>query len=317
VRIVFFGSPREAIPALHVLLDAGHEVSAVYTRPDAIAGRSKLPEATPMKAEALRLGLHVETPDSLRGGEAAAKLASLGASAFVVAAYGRILPPTVLALPQLGALNIHPSLLPRHRGPSPVATAILEGDPVTGASIMLLDEGVDTGPLLAQSDPVAIGPHDTAVSLTVKLFETGAAMLAGTLAKWERKEIAPVQQDDSRATTTRLLKRTDGLIDWSRDAAYIERMTRAYHPWPGAFTRWDGRILKLIEVEPAGPGNSAPDRPGSRRRLGTATRTRDGFEIACGDGVLVVKRAQLEGRSAVGAAEFVRGYPAIDGSVLN
>lgn len=317
MRIIFFGSPREAVPALRALVDAGHEVVAVYTRPDAVAGRSKLPEATPVKAEALRLGLRVETPGSLRGPEAGAQLTRLDARAFVVASYGRLLPPAVLALPQLGALNIHPSLLPRHRGPSPVATAILNGDPVTGVSIMLLDEGMDTGPVLAQSEPVPIGRNDTSATLTAELFEIGAALLVRTLSRWERKEISPVPQDASRATTTRLLERGDGLIDWGRDASYIERMTRAYHPWPGTFTRWDGRTLKVIEAETAESERVGDAGVQASRRPGRVTQTRGGFEVTCGTGVLVVKRVQLEGRTAVGAAEFVRGYPAIGGAILN
>lgn len=153
MRLVFFGSPQDAVPALHLLLDAGHDVAAVYSRPDRGAGRSRQSRPTPVKAAAESRGLRVETPKGLRNAEVQQELAALGADIFVVVAYGRILPPEVLAIPRLGVVNIHPSLLPRHRGPSPVATTILEGDSQTGVTLMLLDEGIDSGPLLAQSNP--------------------------------------------------------------------------------------------------------------------------------------------------------------------
>lgn len=307
-RVVFFGSPQEAVPALMALVDSGHGVAAVYTRPDAVAGRSKVPEPTPVKAAAMDLGIPVETPPNLRSDQAQQRLASLAAEAFVVAAYGRILPALVLALPKLGALNIHPSLLPRHRGPSPVATAILEGDRQTGVTVMLLDEGMDTGPILAQSEPVEIGPRDTTETLTPKLFEAGAGLLVETLSRWEHGQITPRPQDGALATTTKLLSRSDGLIDWTRAADRIERMTRAYDPWPGTFTVWRDRNLKVLEV--------AAGDTGARFAPGTVFRIGEGLGVACGSGALELKRMQLEGRNPVSAVEFLRGYPAIEGAML-
>ena len=307
-RVVFFGSPQEAVAALIALVDSGNVVAAVYSRPDAVAGRSMVPEPTPVKAAAVSLGIPVETPPGLRSEEDQRRLASYAAEAFVVAAYGRILPAFVLTLPRLGALNIHPSLLPRHRGPSPVATAILEGDRHTGVTVMLLDQGMDTGAILAQSEPIGIGPHDTTGTLTPKLFETGASLLVETLLKWQQGQISPKPQDDAFATSTKLLSRGDGLIDWTRAPDHIERMTRAYDPWPGAFTTWRGRNLKLLEV--AGGDASGQLAPGTVFRIG------EGLGVACGNGAVAVKRMQLEGRNPVGAAEFLRGYPAIEGAVL-
>lgn len=309
-RVVFFGSPQEAVPALMALASAGHDVASVFTRPDAVSGRSKVPEPTAVKAAALELGIPVETPATLRNEEAKGRLASYGAEAFVVAAYGRILPPAVLALPRLGALNIHPSLLPRLRGPSPVATAILEGDRHTGVTVMLLDEGMDTGPILAQSEPLEIGLHDTTGLLTAKLFQIGATLLVETLAKWERGQLTPVPQNSAAATTTRLLSRSDGLIDWSQPADRIERMARAYDPWPGTFTTWRGKNLKVLEVTVSGDANATGAPPG------TVFRTEAGLGVACGRGTLALRRLQLEGRNAVSAEEFLRGYSGIEGAVL-
>jgi methionyl-tRNA formyltransferase len=308
-RVIFFGTPGDAVFALRSLVEANYQIAAVYTRPDSIAGRSKVPEPTPVKATALQLGIPVETPATLRAPDEQERLASYGADVFAVAAYGRILPSAALRLPRLGALNIHPSLLPRHRGPSPVATAILEGDLHTGVTVMLLDEGMDTGPLLAQSEPVPIGAHDTTGWLTAKLFEMGAALLVDTLESWKRGAVPPRPQDESKATVTRLLERKDGMIDWSKPAEHIERMTRAYDPWPGAFTRWDGRTVKLLEIATSEAGGDVVQ-PGA-----VFTRGAD-MVIACGRGAIVVKRLQIEGRRAVTSAEFMRGYPGVEGAQL-
>jgi methionyl-tRNA formyltransferase len=174
---------------------------------------------------------------------------------------------------------------------------------------MLLDEGMDTGPLLAQSEPVPIGAHDTTGWLTAKLFEMGAALLVDTLESWKRGAVTPRPQDESKATVTRLLERKDGMIDWSKPAEHIERMTRAYDPWPGAFTRWDGRTVKLLEIATSEAGGDVVQ-PGA-----VFTRGAD-MVIACGRGAIVVKRLQIEGRRAVTSAEFMRGYPGVEGAQL-
>lgn len=303
------GSPPDAVVVLDAVAHASYEIVAVYTQPDAPAGRSKTPAPTAVRRRAIELGLHVETPASLREQAVVDQLAQFRADAFVVAAYGRLIPRAALKLPRLGALNLHPSLLPRHRGPSPVSSAILEGDPFTGVTIMLLDEGMDTGPVLLQSPPVAIEPADTGGSLTTRLFELGAPLLVEALKRSEAGTATATPQDPATATVTKLLQRSDGLLDWARPAEYLARMVRAYDPWPGTFTRWGGKSLKVLEARP-GPMDPAGGSPGS------VVRREEGLFVIAGDSALEVRRLQLEGRNPQTAAEFLRGHPQIAGAKL-
>ncbi len=311
VRAVFMGTPDFALPALDALAHAGCDIVAVYTQPDRRAGRGKRTTPSPVKQAALERGLPVYQPASLRRDpDARQQLAALQPHLIVVAAYGLFLPAETLALPPLGALNIHPSLLPLYRGPSPVTSAMLAGDAKTGVSIILLDEGMDSGPILAQRE-TPIGATETAGALTARLFDMGAALLADTLPAWRARRIAPAPQDESRATTTRLLSREDGAIDWHSPAAQIARQVRAYHPWPSAFTHWNGKLLKITEARAADAPGIAPDiAPGGVIALP------QGVAIAAGEGALMPLRLQLEGRRAVSAAEFTRGYPDFIGAIL-
>lgn len=308
LRVVFFGSPGEAVATLRALVRAGHDVACAVTQPDRPAGRSKVPQPTAAKQAALALGIRVETPRSLRRPDVQRQLAELNADAFVVAAYGRFLPAEVLAMPRLGVLNVHPSQLPRHRGPSPVATAILEGDAETGVTVMLLDEGMDTGPILAQSAPVKIEKTHTTGRLTAQLFDLGADLLVNSLARYADGILTPHPQDERAATVTRLLAREDGAIDWTQPAEAIERKIRAFDPWPGTFTTWQGKNLKILrgDVEPA-----QGEVPGAV--MLTPERS---IHITTGAGVLAVTELQLEGKRAVSAADFTRGYPQFDGARL-
>ncbi len=306
-RIIFFGTPRPAAKALRALVNAGHEVNAVYSRPDRVSGRSREPRPTPVKAAAMEMGLPVYTPVNLRGDDVLKELAAIPADIFVVLAYGRILPPAILDLSPLGVLNVHPSLLPRYRGPSPVVTAIREGAPETGVSVMLLDEGMDTGPVVAQSPPVPITEADDAETLTDRLFDLGVDLLVETIPAWVRGEATAMGQDDESATVTRLVEKVHGELDFGRPAIEISRAIRAYHPWPGTFTRWDGKLLKILEASASGETAGVP---------GVASIADGRLLIATGEGSLEVKRLQLEGRGAVTAAEFLRGYPAIEGACL-
>ena len=306
-RVVFFGSPLDATAALRAIAAAGHEIAAVYTRPDRPAGLSGDPVPTPIKTAALEMGFDVATPDSLRDPGEQSALSSLGADAFLVVAYGRLLPAEVLGIPALGVLNVHPSLLPLYRGASPVATAILEGAEETGVTVMLLDEGMDTGPVLAQSEPVPIHEDDTRDSLTSRLFELGAGLLVDTLGGIESGSITATPQDEARATTTRLLKRSDGKIDWMKPAEQIERQVRAYDSWPGTFTSWGSRNLKIIAARAVSEGAGEP---------GLVKVTGESLFIGTGDGWIEAVRVQLEGRKAVSAAEFLRGQSSIAGATL-
>ena len=311
VRAVFMGTPDFALPALDALTDVGCDLVAVYTQPDRRAGRGKRTTPSPVKRAAQERGLPVYQPASLRRDpDARRQLAELAPDLIVVAAYGLFLPPETLALPPLGALNIHPSLLPLYRGPSPVASAILAGDNATGVSIILLDEGMDSGPILAQRE-TPIGEDETAGALTARLFDMGATLLADTLPAWRAHRITPAPQDESRATITRLLSREDGAIDWQMPAAQIARQVRAYHPWPSAFTHWNGKLLKITEARAVDAPGIAPDiAPGG------AIALPQGVAIATGDGALLPLTLQLEGRRAVSAPDFTRGYPDFIGAIL-
>ncbi len=336
MKLVFFGSPVEAVASLPGVRARGHEVVAVYTRPDRAAGRSSAPLPTPVRAAAEVAGILVRTPKSLRDPAVQAELRAFGADAFIVVAYGRLLPAEVLAVPRLGVLNVHPSLLPAYRGPSPVQQAILDGAEVTGVSVMLLDEGMDTGPVLAQT-AVRLSGDETGGSLTASLFELGATLLADTLERYARGEVKAVPQDSALAMVTRLLAREDGEIDWTQPAARIARMVRAYDPWPGTHTRWQGQVLKVLEAtaqmginpavligerSPAVPGTVTVEEEVARTTAGpdlppgTVLDEGTALLIATGEGAILVQKLQLEGRKAASAADFLRGHPEIVGATL-
>ena len=311
LKVVFMGTPIFAVPVLTALLDEGYHVVGVYTRRDRPTGRGKRLMAPPVKLAALERGLPVFQPSSLRRDEKARQeMASLSPDVVVVAAYGLILPPDTLELPRLGCLNVHPSLLPRHRGPSPVASAILAGDRDTGVTLILLDEGLDTGPILAQRS-TPLGDRENTEQLTGRLFLTGAELLLETLPGWANGDVQSRPQDESQATATRLLERADGEIDWSRPVIDISRQVRAMYPWPGTFTAWQGRTLKIIQAGPRDPTKPAGDASGL-----VVTGDGSAIGVVAGDGVLNVERLQMEGRRAVGADEFLRGYRDFPGSLL-
>lgn len=310
LRIVFMGTPAFAVPCLERLVADGYEVVAVYTQPDRPAGRSGAPVKSPVKRAALRHDLLVLQPRSLRRPEEQERLREQAPDLVVVAAYGLILPQAVLDVPRYGGINVHPSLLPRHRGPAPITGAILAGDSETGVTIMLMDAGMDTGPILAQRS-VPIDLLDTTGSLTDRLSVMSQQLLSETLPRWVRGELTPQPQDDSKATYTALLKKADGVIDWSQPAEVISRQVRAYQPWPGAYTTWQGRQLKLLQVEAsetsAEAASSAP-----------STVIASGLEAAVqtGWGMLRLLVLQLEGRKPMPVAEFLRGARGFIGSKL-
>lgn len=300
------GTPDFAVPVLNRLMEAGHDIVAVYSRPDRSSGRGRKFVPTPTKQFAEERGLEVRQPKSLRSEAECAGLASLSPDVVVVAAYGLFLPPEALEIPPLGCLNIHPSLLPRYRGPSPVVSAILNGDDETGVTIMKLDEGMDSGPLLAQAR-VTIADRETAPVLTRRLFDLGGDLLVETLHGWAGGCIEAAPQDESRATFTTLVKKEDGEIDWTDNAERIARMVNAYQPWPGTFTHWDGKLLKILEAT----STSDQTPPGHIVALGDRL-----IGIGTGDGMLSVDRLQIEGRRPSDAQAFIRGYPNFVGSEL-
>lgn len=309
MRLVFMGTPDFAVPVLEALLLAGHEVAAAYTRPDSPSGRGQRLTPPPVKAYALERGLTVAQPETLRRQQAQEELRAFAPEALVVAAYGRILPPEVLAIPPKGVLNVHPSLLPKYRGPSPVATAILDGAQTTGVTIMLLDAGMDTGPVLAQRE-IAIQTDEAAGALTERLFRMGAELLVETLPAWAAGTLTPKPQDNAQATVTKLTEKEDGQLDFTQPAARLTRMLRAYDPWPGCFTRWEGKILKVLKG--VAVARQTP--------VGAATwqvlAQGDGAAVVAGEGLLRLEEVQLEGKRPQTIAEFLRGYPRFVGARL-
>lgn len=313
MRLVFMGTPVYVVPVLEALAAAAAvQVVGVYTPPDRPRGRGRTVELTPVKAAGLELGLPIFQPPSLRSAGAQQELGALRPDLILVAAYGKLLPPETLALPPHGCLNLHPSLLPRYRGPSPVATAILEDAAVTGVTLMQLDPGMDTGPILAQQ-AIPLRGDETAATLTGDLFRIGAQLLLDNLAGWRAGQLPARPQDDSQATVTRKLERADGIADWNLTAAALERRRRAFTPWPGLATYWQGKSLRLLEVTALEGQNWPAAAPGQVVAL-PAAETPAGIGTA--RGILALKRVQLEGRRPAAAAEFLRGYPDLVGSRL-
>lgn len=269
-------------------------------------------QPSPVERTAIEHGIPLITPEHLDT-ETVQPIKATQADVYIVAAYGRLIPSDLLKAPRLGVINLHPSLLPRHRGPSPVSTAILEGDEFTGVSIMLLDEGMDTGPILVQSDPVPVTNYLRSDELTETLFKIGADMLPNVLEQINNGKIAPVPQDVEHATITKLIKKSDGEIDWTLPADKIARMNRAYHPWPGTFTFWNEVNLKIINIE-----RTISSRSVDRQQPGLVTVDADGMLlVSAGDGNSVsVTRLQLAGRQAMLTPDFLKGRPDIDGAVL-
>ncbi len=309
MRTVFMGTPDFAVPVLEALLAGMHEVAAVYTRPDQRVGRGRRVLQTPVKSFALERGLSVFQPASLRGKDVTREMEMLSPEVVVVAAYGRIIPEVMLRVPPRGMVNVHPSLLPRYRGPSPVVTAILEGASVTGVTIMLLDAGMDSGPILAQRE-ATVQPGERTGELTARLFRVGAEMLLEVLTAIGSGDVRFVPQDESQATVTHLLRKADGGLDWSLAAVELERRVRAFDPWPGCYTRWGGRQLKILEAGVADGGGAAED------AVGQVSAGREGVVVVTGRGLLRLDSLQLEGGRAQSAEEFVRGHADLLGARL-
>ena len=300
MRLAFMGSPDFAVPALVALVDAGHEIAAVYCQPPRPAGRGQSVRRSPVHLMAERLGLEVRTPTRLRGDAAVlAAFAALAFDAAVVVAYGLILPPEFLAAPRLGCLNIHASLLPRWRGAAPIQAAILAGDAETGVTIMRMDAGLDTGPtLLREAVPI------TATTTAAVLHDTLAAIGARLVLRALAEDSSPVPQPAEGACYAPKLTRADARINWTADAAALERRVRAFDPWPGTFTLLDGAMLKVLAaVTAAGDG-----KPG--------LVLDDRLTVACGAGALRLTRVQLAGRAPLDADAFLRGHPVPAGARL-
>jgi methionyl-tRNA formyltransferase len=306
-RVVFMGTPDFAVPSLLALCEE-YSLVGVVTQPDRPAGRGRTLAPSPVKLAALAAEVPVFQPKTLRSPEAVAHLAQWAADVIVVAAFGQILPAPVLELPAHGCLNLHASLLPRYRGAAPMPATILAGDQVTGVTLMLMDEGLDTGPILAQAE-CPITAIDTTASLTAKLSDMAAQLLVEKLPGWIGGEIEAQPQDGSQATYCRPLKKEDGNLDWTRPAVHLDRQVRACDPWPGAYTTWQGQMLKVLRARP-GPDWQMDGKPGQVVAL------EQGIGVITGDGLLQLLDVQLSGKRAISADQFARGQRRLIGGVL-
>jgi methionyl-tRNA formyltransferase len=297
-RIVFMGTPGFAAPVLEALADA-HQVVGVVTQPDRPAGRGRRLAPLPVKEVALGRGLPLYQPQSLRTPEAVAQLVAWDPDVIVVAAFGQILRQNVLDLPPHGCLNVHASLLPRWRGAAPAPAAILAGDGVTGVTIMRMDAGLDTGPILAQREE-SIRPDDTRATLEDRLARLGAALLVETLPAYLAGDLLPRPQPVEGMTYAGQLRKEDGRLDWSHAAVELDRRVRAFTPWPGAFTTWRGRRLKVLRAVPLPEwrGDASP---------GTVLALADGLAVATGEGGLRLEEVQLAGKRPMDVTAFLRG----------
>ncbi len=303
LRLAFMGTPDFAVPALRSLAAAGHEIAAVYCQPPRPAGRGQKERPSAVQAAAETLGIPVFTPASLRKPEAQAAFAALDLDVAVVAAYGLILPKPILDAPRYGCLNIHASLLPRWRGAAPIQRAILAGDAVTGITIMQMDEGLDTGPILLQ-ETVPIDATTTAATLHDALAECGAALIVQTLDALEAGTLKPQPQPDAGVTYAKKIEPADARIDWRNTAAATACQVRAFAPRPGAWFELDGTRIKVLAAN-AVAGVGAP-----------GTVLDDRLSVACGEGVLQLLELQREGRRALDREAFLRGMPVAKGTRL-
>lgn len=296
LRVVFMGSPEFSVPTLRALNDAFH-VTGVITQPDKPRGRGRKASPTPVKAAAVELGIPVAAPNDVSSDEGIELLKKWSPDVIVVAAYGKILPPRILTLPPMGCVNLHASLLPRHRGASPINAAILAGDKTTGLCTIIMDEGMDTGDILLRHE-IAIQPEDTAGSLHDRMLKPGADLVVETLKLMAEKAVVPEIQNHAEATYTRPLSKDDGRIDWSKDADYLARLIRAMNPWPGAFSYLSGDTIKIWSAS----AQEGSEVPGRISEIGE-----EGVTVGTGKGVLVLLEVQAPGKKRLRAHQFALG----------
>jgi len=298
LRIVYAGTPGFAVPALDALADTGHQVVAVFTQPDRPAGRGRKRQPSPVKQAAIARDIPVHQPTRLDA-QAIETLQALAPDLMVVTAYGLILPAPVLAIPRMGCINIHASLLPRWRGAAPIQRAIQAGDKESGISIMQMDEGLDTGPVLLKH-PLALGPRETGGSLHDKLAALGGNGILDAVDGLATGRLRLSPQPETGVSYARKLSKNEAWIDWSRPAIEIDRQIRAFNPWPVAQTRWDDRILRIHEAQPAPQRGTRQGAPGE-----VVQADRQGVIVACGEGQLLLDRVQLPGKRSISGQDLV------------
>jgi len=311
-KIVFMGTPLFAVPSLTALIEAGYDMAAVVTRPDKPRGRGLATLPCAVKEIALKRGIRVLEPRNIRDEGFISELRGMAPDFIVVVAYGRILPEPILEIPPRGCINLHASILPRYRGAAPVNWAIVNGEKETGVSTMLMDAGMDTGPVL-RTERVAIGDDDTAEDLAERLSTTGAHLLTETLALIAEGRIHAVAQDDKAATYAPMLKKKDGRIDWAKSASEVKNLMRGLSPWPGAYTAWKGMILKIHSG-----GLSTISSSDNKAMPGTVVDiTGDSIIVKCGDSAFEITGLQPENRRKMSAGDFIKGYRITKGEVFD
>jgi methionyl-tRNA formyltransferase len=309
MKLVFCGTPQFAVPTLNALVRAGHTLELVVTQPDRPSGRGRNVSLSAVKQRANELGLPISQPETLKANlEFKQRIESLRPDAIVVVAYGRIIPRSMLAVPRFGNLNVHASLLPKYRGAAPIQWAIAKGEKQTGITIIRLDEGLDTGPILLQRE-LAIESDDTALTLAPRLAELGAALMIEALPGIEAGTLEPVPQDHSRSSLAPLLKKEDGRIDFGRTAEDIHNRLRGFQPWPGTYTRFRGKHLEITNAQAVAGSPSG--------RAGTLTLQGERLFVNCGAGTaLEIFELQPEGKRQMSAREFIHGYHPQSGESL-
>lgn len=301
MKIVYMGTPDFAVGALEAIIAAGHQVTAVVTQPDKPKGRGKEVQMSPVKACALRHDIPVFQPAKIKEAEAVEILRGYQADIFVVAAFGQILSEEILAMPKYGCVNIHASLLPKYRGAGPIQWAIINGEKITGVTIMQMEKGLDTGDMLCQTE-VEIAADETADTLHDKLAAAGAHLIVEALAKIEKGDVTPVKQNDEESCYAKMLTKVMGKIDWLMEAEKLDCLIRGLISWPGAFTTFHGKTLKIWKEEVISEQETAL--PGTVVRV-----DKDAFYVQTGKGILKILEVQPEGKKRMAVKDFLLGYP--------
>lgn len=300
MRIIFMGTPDFSVGTLHALVNAGHDVCLAVTQPDKPKGRGKEMQYTPVKEAALAYGIPVYQPKKIRDPECVEELKKYHADVMVVIAFGQILPKTILDMTPYGCINVHASLLPKYRGAAPIQWAIIEGEKVTGVTTMQMDEGLDTGDMIMKKE-VEISPEETGESLHDKLAAAGAGLCVETLKALESHTAVFEKQGETPTAYARMLTKDLGNIDWSGSAEYIERLVRGLNSWPSAYTKWNGKILKIWKAQACGTGTGTAV-PGTVTEVG-----KKDFSVQTGDGVLKILEVQIPGKKRMETEAFLRG----------
>lgn len=314
MKIVFMGTPEFAVGALEKIIEAGHQVVSVVTQPDKPKGRGKELQMTPVKICAMAHAIPVFQPVKIKAPEAVKILREYEADIFVVAAFGQILSEEILAMPKYGCVNIHASLLPKYRGAGPIQWAIIDGEKKTGVTIMQMDKGLDTGDMLLQKE-VEIDKRETGDSLHDKLAAAGAELIVEALPQIEAGKLTPRRQNDEESCYAKMLHKSMGKIDWNMPAEKLDCLIRGLLSWPGAYTVFRGKTLKIWEEEPVLPGELLAE-PLEAEPGGIVRVEKDAFYVQCGDGILKVLSVQMEGKKRMSVRDFLLGYPMKPGEHL-